>query len=69
MDVDDTTILTSKKIGFLSPEQREECENTKLPMSTSARVDPSQTAMPADSISEAMSMEGFEGHDEPSALD
>ena len=69
VDVDDATVLTSKTIDFLSPEQREEYENTKLHASTSASEDPSQTAMLASSISEAMSMEGVEGHDEPSALD
>ena len=69
VNVDDVTVLTSKPIDSLSPEQREEYENTKLPTSTSASIDPSQTTMSDDSISEAMSMEGIEVHDEPLALD
>ena len=67
VDVDDTSVLSSKTIDFLTPAQRKHYESNKS-ASTLASVGPSQTAAAASSISEAMSMEGVEEYKEPSAL-
>jgi len=68
VDIDNTSILTSKTINFLSPAQTEEYQSNQAIL-TSTIVGPSQTVKAADSISEAISMEGIEGHSKPLALD
>ena len=67
VQVDDTSVLTSKTIDFLSPSQKEKYIQ-ETPTSTSDNVDQSQTGHSADSNSDNTSMEGAEGHGEPSAL-
>ena len=68
VDVDNTSILTSKTIDFLSPAQTEEYQSNQA-TSISTSVGPSQTAKAADSIPEAISMKGIEGYSELSSLD
>ena len=67
VQVDDTSVLTSKTIDFLSPSQKEKYIQ-ETPTSTSDSVDQSQTGHSAGSNSDNASMEGAEGHGEPSAL-
>ena len=68
VDIDNTSILTSKTINFLSPAQTEEYQSNQAIL-TSTSVGPSQTAKVADSIPEATSIEGIERYGEPLALD
>jgi len=67
VDIDDTTILLSKTVDFLSPAQRKEYESTKLVL-TLASIDPSRTAPAAGSISKAILIEGIKGHSKPLVL-
>ena len=67
VQVDDTSVLTSKTIDFLSPSQKEKyIQETST--STSDSVVQCQTGQPAGSNSDNASMEGAEGNGEPSAL-
>ena len=67
VDVDDTSVLLSKTVDSLTPTQREYYESNKSAL-TSASIGPSQTDTAASFISEAISIEGIEGHDKPLVL-
>ena len=68
-EADYASFLTSKKVDFLIPDQKDACELSKFPVSKSTYAQIDWIAIVASPVPDLKSMKGVEGHKKLSVLE